>query len=146
VDRNPQRLALAKKIGANLIVDADVEEPVDSIKQWTGGYGVEFSIEAVGKTVCRERAISCTAFGRTVACIGLDEETCFADTRPLAIREIDIRAAYAYTRKDFADALQMLADRRLDWEPLVTTAGLDAGQKILEYLAGSEIMKAVFLI
>ena len=129
-------------------MDADAEEPVETIKQWTGGYGVDFSIEAVGKTACRERAISCTASGGTVACIGLDEETCRADTRPLVVREIDIRGAYAYTRKDFGAALQMLADRRLDWEPLVTTAGLDAGQKIFESLAGgrSEIMKAVFLI
>ena len=148
VDRNPMRLALAKKIGADLVVNADATDPVDTIQQWTGGCGVDFSIEAVGKTVCRESAISCTASGGTVACIGLDEETCRADTRPLVVREIDIRGAYAYTRKDFAAALHILGDHRLPWEPLVTTAALDAGQKIFESLAGgqSEILKAVFLI
>lgn len=148
VDRNPQRLALAQRMGADLIVDAATQDPIDTIRYWTDGYGADFSIEAVGKATCRQNAIACTASGGTVACIGLDEEVCAVDTRPLVVREIDVRGAYAYTRRDFSAALQMLADHRLEWQSLVTTATLDEGQSIFEGLGGnrSPILKAVFLI
>jgi L-iditol 2-dehydrogenase len=148
VDRNRHRLAMAKNLGADLIVDASVEDPVHAVQRWTDdGYGVDFSIEAVGGTACRQNAIACTASGGTVACIGLDEEVCKVDTRPAVVREMDIRGAYAYTRKDFGVAIAMLASHDFHWEPLVTTAGMDAGQRIFEELAEgrSAIIKAVFL-
>jgi D-arabinose 1-dehydrogenase-like Zn-dependent alcohol dehydrogenase len=84
--------------------------------------------------------------GGTVACVGLDQEICPVDTRPLVIREVDIRGVYAYIRKEFAAAIELFAAHRLDCEPWVTTANMDAGQRTFEELAGghSPILKTVF--
>jgi threonine dehydrogenase-like Zn-dependent dehydrogenase len=108
---------------------------------------VDFAIEAVGTDTCRRNAIACTAAGGTVASVGLDQEICPVDTRPFVIRELDVRGVYAYTRKEFAAALEILAAHRLHCEPWVTTASINAGQRIFEDLAGgqSSILKAVFL-
>jgi hypothetical protein len=53
----------------------------------------------------------------------------------------------AYIRKEFATAIEMLPAHRLDYDPWVTTASMDAGQRIFEEVAGgqSPIPKAVFL-
>ncbi|MGI8960150.1 MAG: zinc-binding dehydrogenase [Bryobacteraceae bacterium] len=130
------------------MIDASKEDAVEVIRRWTSnGQGVDFAIEAVGTDTCRRNAIACTAAGGTVACVGLDQEICPVDTRPLVIREVDVRGVYAYTRKEFAAAIEILTAHRLDYHPWVTTATMDAGQRIFEELAGgrSSILKAVFL-
>jgi threonine dehydrogenase-like Zn-dependent dehydrogenase len=148
VDRNPQRLGKMKELAADLTVDASSEEPVHAVLEWTGGQGVDFAIDAVGNTICRQNAITATATGGTVLCIGLEEEVCAVDTRTVVTREVDLRGAYAYTRADFAEALSILERKQLPCEALVTRSALAGGQSIFEELAGgqSSIMKAVFEI
>ena len=146
VDRNPHRLASMNRLGANRTVDATAEDPLRSILEWTGGNGVDFSIDAVGNTACRRNTIDCTAAGGAVVCIGLEEEVCEVDTRPLVTREVDLKGSYAYTRADFAEAISLLDRKLLPWEDVVTKAQLIQGQAIFDDLASgsSAIMKAVF--
>lgn len=148
VDRNQHRLRTALEFGAELVVDASQEDPVNIVRDWTADrQGVDFAVDAVGTDLCRQNAAACTASGGTVACIGLDQETCSVDTRPFVVRELNVRGAYAYTRKEFATALEMLAAHRFPYQAFVTIANIDAGQRIFEELAGgqSPILKAVFL-
>jgi L-iditol 2-dehydrogenase len=146
VDRNPHRLASMKYFGDSRTVDATTQDPVSTILEWTGGNGVDFSIDAVGNSGCRQNTIDCTAAGGAVVCIGLEEEVCAVDTRPLVTREVDLKGSYAYTRADFAQAISLLERELLPWKDLVTKAQLVQGQAIFENLASgsSAIMKAVF--
>eukprot|EP00741_Cyanophora_paradoxa_P012125 tig00020601_g11713.t1 len=48
VDSNPVRLELAKKMGADLVVNYKMHEPVAEIKRMTGGRGVDVAVEALG--------------------------------------------------------------------------------------------------
>jgi L-iditol 2-dehydrogenase len=148
VHRNPHRLSKMHQLGADLVINASAEDPVRTILEWTAGNGVDFSIDAVGNTACRENSIASTAAGGTAVCIGLEEEVCAADTRPLVTREVDLKGSYAYTRADFADAIELLQRKLLPWETFVTKAQLAQGQAIVDDLAtgSSAIMKAVFEI
>lgn len=40
-DVNPSRLALAKELGADKVVNSAEEDPVTAIRNWTGGYGAD---------------------------------------------------------------------------------------------------------
>ncbi|PYT21009.1 MAG: galactitol-1-phosphate 5-dehydrogenase [Acidobacteria bacterium] len=148
VDRNVHRLTRTKELTAALAVDATALDPVTSVIEWTGGRGVDFAIDAVGTAQCRQNSIACTASGGAVICIGLEDEVCAVDTRPIVTREVDVKGAYAYTRPDFAEALSMLARKLLPWESLVTKSALPQGQAIFDDLASghSSILKAVFEI
>ncbi|MFN7998237.1 MAG: alcohol dehydrogenase catalytic domain-containing protein [Bryobacteraceae bacterium] len=148
VDRNPHRLGGMKGLGTDLAVDTSEEDPVEAIMGWTQGHGVDFSIDAVGNAACRQNSISCTASGGTVMCIGLEDEVCTTDTRPIVTRELALKGTYAYSKSDFAEALSMLDRKLLPWEPLVTKTTLAHGQAVFEDLASgcSRILKAVFEI
>jgi L-iditol 2-dehydrogenase len=148
VDKNQHRLHTALEFGAELVIDASREDPVEVVRDWTTDrYGVDFSVDAVGTDICRQNAAACTAPGGTVVCIGLDQEVCPVDTRSFVVRELDVRGAYAYTRKEFASALEMLATHRFPLQAFVTTSYIDVGQRIFEELVEgrSPILKAVFL-
>jgi L-iditol 2-dehydrogenase len=148
VDRNAHRLAQLKELAADVTIDSSEQDPVASVLNETGGRGVDFAIDAVGNVECRQNSITCSATGGTVLCIGLEEEVCSVDTRPLVTREVDVRGAYAYSRSDFAEALSMLDRKLLPWSRVVTNTSLAQGQAIFDDLASghSSVLKAVFEI
>ena len=148
VDRNARRLAQLKDLAADITIDSSAQDPVATLLDQTGGRGVDFAIDAVGTGECRQNSIDCTASGGTVICIGLEEEVCTVDTRPVVTRELDVKGAYAYSRSDFAEALSMLDKKLLPWNRVVTKAGLEQGQAIFDDLTSghSSILKAVFEI
>jgi L-iditol 2-dehydrogenase len=148
VDRNPHRLAKMAELGADLVVQAAEQDPVGTILNWTDGHGVHFAIDAVGNRACRQNAISVTASGGTVGCVGLEEEVCEIESRVLVVREIDLKGSYAYTRADFAAAITMLERKLLPWRSFIDEASLSEGQQVFDDLGNgrSAIIKAVFAL
>ncbi len=148
VDLNPHRLSLLKQLGADLAVNASEKDPVEALLEWSHGKGADFSIDAVGSSVCRQNTITCTAWGGTSIWIGLSEATSEIDARSVVTREVQIKGSYAYTKKDFAQALELLEQKALPVDALISISQLEQGQKIFDELASghASIMKAVFLI
>ena len=148
VDLNPHRLSLLKQLGADLAVNASEKDPVDALLEWSHGNGADFSIDAVGSRVCRQNTITCTAWGGTSVWIGLSESTSEIDARFVVTREVQIKGSYAYTKKDFAQALALLEQKALPADALISVSQLEQGQKIFDDLASGQtsIMKAVFLV
>jgi threonine dehydrogenase-like Zn-dependent dehydrogenase len=62
VDRHPDRLAMARRAGAET-VDFSAEDPIDAVRELTGGVGPDRAIDAVG--IDAERAHEGPAAGRT---------------------------------------------------------------------------------
>ncbi len=70
VDMVESKLATARELGATHIVDASSRDPVQAIKDMTGG-GVQYSFEAIGLKVAAEQAFNCLANGGTATIIGM---------------------------------------------------------------------------
>ena len=47
-DGKPERLELAKKLGADVVININEQDPVQSVKDLTDGYGADVFIEATG--------------------------------------------------------------------------------------------------
>jgi 2-desacetyl-2-hydroxyethyl bacteriochlorophyllide A dehydrogenase len=74
VDINPAKLASIAAFGA-IAIDATSGDPVDQIREATGGKGVDVSIELVGSAITMGQAIRCLGvFGRA-ALVGLTAES-----------------------------------------------------------------------
>jgi S-(hydroxymethyl)mycothiol dehydrogenase len=71
VDLDPQKLEWAKQFGATHTVNASEGDPVARIKELTGGNGVNFSFEAVGKAKTLEQAIFSRDLAGTCVFIGV---------------------------------------------------------------------------
>lgn len=71
VDVRPGRLALAQELGATLAIDARATDPADSIRQATGGVGVDFSVETTGSPQVLVQAVTSTGPGGTCGLIGV---------------------------------------------------------------------------
>ena len=70
VDMVENKLATARELGATHIVDASSGDPVQAIKDMTGG-GVDYSFEAIGLKSVAEQSFQCLAPGGTATVIGM---------------------------------------------------------------------------
>jgi S-(hydroxymethyl)mycothiol dehydrogenase len=71
VDIDPRKLEWAKEFGATHTVNAKEVDPIAKIKELTGGNGVNFSFEAVGKPQTLEQALFCRDLAGTCVLIGV---------------------------------------------------------------------------
>ncbi|WP_323677281.1 zinc-dependent alcohol dehydrogenase family protein [Halorubellus sp. PRR65] len=120
------RRDLAKKFGADLVVDPAEEDPVETIREEIGP--VEASIEVVGKVATIEQAHAMTADGGTTLIFGVPDQDATMEVSPFDIyfNEIDIHGTYALTRESFERAVTLLRTERIDAASLITERiGLD---------------------
>jgi threonine dehydrogenase-like Zn-dependent dehydrogenase len=70
VESKPERATLARRFGADLIVDFTREDPVEAILRATGGKGVDTAIEALGSAQTFAACVKATRPGGTISNVG----------------------------------------------------------------------------
>ncbi len=71
VDRVPERLAMARQMGADHVVDFSAEDPVAAIRRITDGRGVDVAIEALGTQASFEASLRVLRPGGTLSSLGV---------------------------------------------------------------------------
>lgn len=70
IENKPNRAAMARRFGADLIIDYTKEDPVAAIMKATGGRGVDTAIEALGSPKTFAACVSATRPGGTISNVG----------------------------------------------------------------------------
>ena len=81
-DLHPERLASARAFGADVVVDAGREDPVEVVRELTGGSGADVAIEAVGYGVTARQSIGAVRNSGTVLWLGNSERGSRSTCRP----------------------------------------------------------------
>jgi alcohol dehydrogenase len=71
VDRLPERLAMARRMGADHVIDASKVDPIEEILRLTNGRGVDVSIEALGTQQTFEACLRVLRPGGTLSSLGV---------------------------------------------------------------------------
>jgi alcohol dehydrogenase len=71
VDSNDERLAVARRLGANVTLNTQNGDPVPEIKRLTEGRGVDVAIEALGRQETFENALRAIRPGGTLSSLGV---------------------------------------------------------------------------
>ncbi|WP_410599586.1 S-(hydroxymethyl)mycothiol dehydrogenase [Amycolatopsis sp. lyj-90] len=71
VDRDPRQLEKAKRFGATHVVDARDLDPVEAIRSYTGGFGADVVIDAVGRPETWKQAFQARDLAGTVVLVGV---------------------------------------------------------------------------
>ncbi len=120
-ETNAGRRALLGKLGGIDPFDPanPGEAPADS--------SADLVLDAVGIGPTRKTASAKIKPGGTIVHIGLQDNSEGLDTRRITLQEIAFIGTYCYTRRDFADALTMLADGRISGKGWAEIRDLDQG-------------------
>ena len=125
VEPNPQRRELALALGAHHAV-APGEEADTVIRELTNGLGADIVYECVGRPFAVQSAVDFARRGGAMCLIGLAEGDAPISPGAWLIKEISVTSSLAYFREEFEMAMGMIADGRVQVEPLhSSTVGLD---------------------
>jgi S-(hydroxymethyl)mycothiol dehydrogenase len=71
IDVAPEKLDPATELGATDVVDATAGDPVEAVRELTGGRGVEFAFSAIGAETGLAQAIRMCAYAGTATLVGM---------------------------------------------------------------------------
>ncbi|WP_038471090.1 alcohol dehydrogenase AdhP [Arthrobacter sp. PAMC 25486] len=135
VDIADDKLALARKHGAEITVNAMNEDPVEAIQRETGGvHGV--LVTAVHPTAFGQ-AIGMTRRGGTIVFNGLPPGDFPAPIFEVVLKGLTIRGSIVGTRQDMEEAIDFYARGLI--HPTVATRGLGEINEVLDEMRAGKI-------
>jgi 2-desacetyl-2-hydroxyethyl bacteriochlorophyllide A dehydrogenase len=126
IDVADEKLELAKKVGATLVVISSRDELHTSLLNLTDRQGPAVMIEAVGLPATFRAAVEETAFAGRVVYIGYSKQLVEYDTRHFVQRELDVLGSRNALPDDFRAVIAYLESGALPIDDVITrTCSLD---------------------
>lgn len=126
-DRVPERLAVARRLGAERTFVADKDDVLEGVAEITEGEGVDVVIDAAGYPPTKRLSIDATRLGGTAVWIGLGENPLTFDSFPITLGERRIQGSYATHAGDMQYALDLISDGKVDVTSWITQFPLEQG-------------------
>jgi alcohol dehydrogenase len=123
VDRNRDRLEVARRLGANVTLNSADGDPVPEIKRLTGGRGVDVAIEALGLQETFENALRSIRPGGTLSSLGVYSGKVVAPYQAFNAGLGDqtiVTTLCPGGKERMRRLMSMVAERRVDLSALVT--------------------------
>ena len=146
IDVEPTRLAMAKKFGADYVVNGRQEDAVAAVRELTrNGEGAEKSIECSANSDVRRQAVQAVRPWGTACMVGVFGKIEF-DSDELIHRHKTVVGSLTFSKNQQEECAQFVAERGLDVESLFTNEfRLDEAQRAYELFDQRKIGKGVFI-
>ncbi|MBN2269646.1 MAG: galactitol-1-phosphate 5-dehydrogenase [Sedimentisphaerales bacterium] len=132
------RLGVAKKLGANAVVNPSKIDLKEAILGETEGQGANVTLEAVGYARTFADAISITKTGGYVVAVGNLEPRAEFNPQELVARELTFTGSYA-SSGEFRDCIDLVASGKIDVDPLISdVVPLSDGARAFDRLLKAE--------
>jgi L-iditol 2-dehydrogenase len=145
VDLEEHKLEMARKAGADDVVNARASDPVAYVLEATGGRGADIAFEAVGATDPIKTAVSAVRKGGTVTLIGNIRPNIDLPLQSVVTREIRVQGSCA-SSGEYPQCIALMGKGSIDVSPMLTAkAPLDEGPQWFQRLYSHEpnLMKVV---
>ena len=123
VDSVPERLEMARRFGANVVINYREQDPIAEIKRLTGGRGVDVAIEALGRQETFENALRAIRPGGTLSSLGVYSGKLVAPYEAIYAGLGDqhiVTTLCPGGKERMRRLMAMVAQGRIDLSPLVT--------------------------
>ncbi|GAB4575387.1 MAG: galactitol-1-phosphate 5-dehydrogenase [Anaerolineae bacterium] len=135
VDISDERLQIAQQMGASATFNPGTGDFAAFVASFTAGQGFDLTFEAVGISATVAQAVQAVRDGGTAIWIGNNQKIIDVDMQAIVTRELRVQGTYGMNNRDFARALQMLADGQIATDVLVNRrATLEEGPTLFDEL------------
>ncbi|MFF3203747.1 S-(hydroxymethyl)mycothiol dehydrogenase [Streptomyces sp. NPDC002962] len=152
VDIDDRKLATARKLGATHTVNSRQSDPVEAIRELTGGFGADVVIEAVGRPETYTQAFYARDLAGTVVLVGVPTPEMKLELPLLDVfaRGGTLKSSWygdCLPSRDFPLLIDLYLQGRLDLDAFVTeTIGLDEVEKAFDRMHGGEVLRSVVVL
>ena len=153
VDLDDTKLAWAKECGATHTVNAGAGDPVEAVKQATGGLGADVVIEAVGNPKVLEQAFFARDLAGTVVQVGVPTPDMTFPSIPMIEffgRGGALKPSWygdCLPSRDFPLLIDLYLQGRLDLDRFVSeTISLDEVEDAFHKMERGEVLRSVVVL
>ncbi|MDQ0964160.1 MULTISPECIES: S-(hydroxymethyl)mycothiol dehydrogenase [unclassified Streptomyces] len=149
VDIDDLKLETARKLGATHTVNASETDPVEAIRELTGGFGADVVIEAVGRPETYVQAFHARDLAGTVVLVGVPTPEMKLELPLLDVfgRGGALKSSWygdCLPSRDFPMLIDLYLQGRLDLDAFVTeTIALDEVEKAFERMHRGDVLRSV---
>lgn len=123
VSRSAGKLAMARRMKADRVVDGSREDVVAAVLDATGGQGADVVIDAAGVPELMTQAIAMLRPGGRLLVYGISDRAVSDFTLfPMYYKELTLLGSRALTPADFDPAIKLVASGAIDVEGFVTAS------------------------
>ncbi|MFH1717146.1 MAG: galactitol-1-phosphate 5-dehydrogenase [Planctomycetota bacterium] len=119
VDIDDFRLDVAKKLGADVLVNPTESDLKEAVLKETEDKGANVTLEAVGYAKTFADAVSITRMGGHVVAVGNLEKKAEFDLQEFIARELTFAGSYA-SSGEFRDCIELVASGKINVKPLIS--------------------------
>jgi alcohol dehydrogenase len=119
VDMEQYRLAMASRLGADIVIDAASEDVRARIREITEGWGAEYAIEAVGRQETLGNALAVAAPGGVVSVVGVFQKPVPINAPRILARNLTLTMGMGDLGY-IGELVRLIEAGRLDLTPMIT--------------------------
>jgi S-(hydroxymethyl)mycothiol dehydrogenase len=152
VDIDARKLETALRMGATHTVNSRESDPVEAIKELTGGFGADVVIEAVGRPETYRQAFYARDLAGTVVLVGVPTPEMTLELPLLDVfgRGGSLKSSWygdCLPSRDFPMLIDLYLQGRLDLEAFVTeTIELEDIEKAFQRMHDGDVLRSVVLL
>ncbi|MER5739628.1 MULTISPECIES: S-(hydroxymethyl)mycothiol dehydrogenase [unclassified Streptomyces] len=152
VDVDERKLAKAKEMGATDTVDSRTTDPVEAIRELTGGFGADVVIEAVGRPETYRQAFYARDLAGTVVLVGVPTPEMKLELPLLDVfgRGGSLKSSWygdCLPSRDFPMLIDLHRQGRIDLGAFVTeTIALDEVEKAFARMHEGDVLRSVVVL
>jgi len=120
LDIGEERLELARKFGADEVIDPGKNDVVEAIRDLTNGEGTHKSIDCSSSPDARRAAVRCVRTWGTAAFVGEGGDVNIDVSNDMIRRQVTIVGSWTFSKNGQADCADFVAERKIDVDALFT--------------------------
>lgn len=118
-EKTASRLDLAREI-VDEVIDVNETDPVARIMDLTQGRGVDIVLECAGSISSTQQSVAVARKGGTIVIVGICFDWVQMPVSEIVLKGLTLKGAVCFSVGEFASALDLVAGKKIDVDPLVT--------------------------
>jgi threonine dehydrogenase-like Zn-dependent dehydrogenase len=116
IETSPQRMKLATQFGADAVIDASKEDPVQALQELTHGSGVDLAIECSSAPAARRAAVRCVRAWGTACYVGEGGDVTLDVSPDLLRRQVTLIGSWTFSAMGMKECAEFIARKRIPLE------------------------------
>jgi len=116
VETNAARMKLAREFGADEVIDASKEKPVERLRDLTHGEGVDFTLECSSASSAREAAVRAVKTWGTACFVGEGGDVKLDVSPDLLRRQVTLIGSWTFSAMGMAECARFIDDNDIELE------------------------------
>ena len=141
--RDSERLAVGRKLGADVTLQADTTDVVADVKALGDGFGAHLVVDCVGTSAALKPCMEMTRPAGQITKVGWGKDPVSFSLDPIVQKAITLQGSFSHTYQTWERVIALMAGGRLNLEPMRRVYPLEQWDEAFHTMDSLAIAKSV---